>query len=232
MSDDFSASRRIFVLGLASSLAGCGTLSDRPPIPPASNPRKQAARDIAEDELEEWLLGFINDEPFDVPTIDLRKLPAEMRRTTVRYDGPEKPGTIVVDIAGRHAYLVGRDGHAIRYGVGVGEEGNVWRGDATIGRKAKWPGWWPTPKMRAADPALPAFMPGGVLNPLGARALYIYQGGTDTLFRLHGTDEPWSIGEEESSGCIRFLNEDILDLYKRVDVGTTVVLKDGGRRRG
>ena len=115
----------------------------------------------------------------------------------------------------------------MRYGIGVGRNGFSWRGAARVGRKGVWPNWSPTDNMRRITPGLPAFMEGGIGNPLGARALYLYDGNRDTLFRIHGTNEPWSIGEAVSSGCVRLLNEDIVDLYERVPTGARVVVRRG-----
>ncbi len=145
--------------------------------------------------------------------IDPRYLPQ-----VVDYDGGHAAGTIVINTAERHLYLVQDDGKAMRYGVGVGREGFSWRGTQTISRKAEWPDWRPPAEMRKRQPYLPAFMPGGPQNPLGARALYL----GDTLYRIHGSNEPWTIGQAVSSGCIRMRNEDVIDLYGRVGIGTRV----------
>ena len=145
--------------------------------------------------------------------VDPRFLP-----TVVDYNGPEKPGTIIINTNERYLYLVNRDGTARRYGVGVGRPGFEWAGTHKVSRKAEWPGWTPPAEMRARQPGLPAFMEGGPRNPLGARALYL----GSTLYRIHGSNEPWSIGHAVSSGCIRMRNEDVMDLYERVPVGTSV----------
>ena len=134
------------------------------------------------------------------------------------------PGTIVVDTRSKFLYLVLDRGRAIRYGVGVGRQGFTWKGTAVVGRKAVWPDWRPPEAMLQRQPYLPRHMPGGPGNPLGARALYLHKGGKDTLFRIHGTNERWSIGRSVSSGCIRMLNEDVIDLYGRVGIGTRVVV--------
>ena len=136
----------------------------------------------------------------------------------------EAPGTITVDTANRYLYLSQSDGRAVRYDVGVGREGFEWRGRASIGRKAEWPGWTPPSAMVKRRPDLPRHMEGGLDNPLGARAMYLYSGNRDTLFRIHGSNEPWTIGQAVSSGCIRMLNDDVVDLYNRVRVGTKVVV--------
>ena len=151
--------------------------------------------------------------------IDPAYLPAR-----VDYPTNQSPGTIVIDTRQRYLYLVLEDGKAQRYGVGVGREGFGWSGTVRVGRKAEWPTWTPPAAMRARQPYLPASMPGGPDNPLGARAMYLYEGGRDTLFRIHGSNEPWTIGHAVSSGCFRMRNEDVIELYSRVGVGTRVVV--------
>lgn len=153
---------------------------------------------------------------------DKNYIPSQFRRQTVRYSGDEKVGTIIIDTHQRYLYLIGEDGQATRYGVGVGRAGFEWKGTATIKRKAKWPSWYPPASMRKRQPELPVYMAGGIDNPLGTRALYLYQGGLDTLYRIHGTNQPWSIGKALSSGCVRMLNSDVEDLYERVEMGATV----------
>jgi lipoprotein-anchoring transpeptidase ErfK/SrfK len=138
----------------------------------------------------------------------------------VAYETTLKPGTIVVETSERRLYLVLEDGKALKYGIGVGRDGFRWSGQHKVTRMAEWPGWTPPAAMRKRVPDLPAFMPGGPNNPLGARALYI----GSTLYRIHGTSEPWTIGQAVSSGCIRLTNDDVTDLYTRVKVGATVVV--------
>jgi lipoprotein-anchoring transpeptidase ErfK/SrfK len=145
---------------------------------------------------------------------------AEFRRQEVDYSGREAPGTIVIDTPQKFLFLVEPGGRAIRYGVGVGRPGFEWSGVKTISRKAEWPGWTPPPQMMLRRPDLPAHMDGGPDNPLGARALYL----GSSLFRIHGTNEPETIGHDVSSGCIRMMNEDVIDLYNRVRVGTKVIV--------
>lgn len=144
---------------------------------------------------------------------------------TVFYSGNERPGTIVIDTGKRFLYLVQSDGKAMRYGVGVGKQGFSWKGSQRISRKAEWPTWTPPKTMIARERKkgriLPARMQGGINNPLGARALYL----GSTLYRIHGTNQPWTIGKAMSSGCIRMRNEDVTDLYERVPVGTKVVVR-------
>jgi lipoprotein-anchoring transpeptidase ErfK/SrfK len=178
-----------------------------------------------------WYIGSMPDKPFDVPLVDRGKMDPKFMRQTVAYSGSEKPGTIVVDIDERLLYLVQDDNKAVRYGVGVGKQGFSWRGVASVGRKGVWPAWSPTKTMVGIKPNLPRFREAGLDNPLGARALYLYQDGHDILFRIHGTNEPWSIGEQVSSGCVRMLNEDVVDLYERVPTGTTVYVKRNGHYR-
>ncbi|SDB32180.1 L,D-transpeptidase [Bauldia litoralis] len=150
-----------------------------------------------------------------------------IKRQTVKYDGPFKPNTIVVNTAEARLYYILEGGKALKYGVGVGKEGFQWSGADWISRKAEWPGWTPPPEMIAREKKkgriLPAYMEGGPKNPLGARALYI--GGT--LYRIHGSNEPWSIGRAVSSGCIRLTNDDVTHLYERVKVGSRVVVLTG-----
>jgi lipoprotein-anchoring transpeptidase ErfK/SrfK len=154
-------------------------------------------------------------------------LPAHLRRQVVAYDGAEAPGTIVIDTPNTHLYLVLGNGRALRYGIGVGREGFTWSGVQRIDRKQEWPDWHPPAEMIARQPYLPRFMAGGPGNPLGARAMYL----AGTLYRIHGTGDPASIGRHVSSGCIRMLNEDAIDLYDRTPLGTrVVVLADDGRR--
>src|ERR1700730_562241 len=136
----------------------------------------------------------------------------------------EPAGTIVIDTSSRHLYLVRPGGGAIQYGIGVGRQGFAWKGIARVGRKTEWARWIPPKEMLKRRPDLPEEMEGGLDNPLGARALYLFQGTKDTLFRIHGTNEPDSIGKAVSSGCIRMMNADAIDLYERVKVGTRVVV--------
>lgn len=147
-----------------------------------------------------------------------RQIAPQYLPTIVDYQGPHKPGTIVIDTNERFLYLVQRDGTARRYGVGVGKPGFEWAGTHKITRKAEWPDWRPPAEMRKRRPDLPVFMAGGPENPLGARALYL----GSTLYRIHGSNQPWTIGHAVSSGCIRMRNQDVTDLYERVGVGTTV----------
>jgi lipoprotein-anchoring transpeptidase ErfK/SrfK len=156
-------------------------------------------------------------------------IPEQFRRHIVDYPRTEEPGTIVVDSDARYLYYILPRGKAIRYGVAVGEEALAWSGVAQVGRKAEWPDWIPTPEIQARLGPYPARVPGGPANPLGARGIYLYQAGKDTLYRIHGTNQPEYIGQAISSGCIRMTNEDVIDLYSRVNVAATVVVLAPGR---
>ena len=144
----------------------------------------------------------------------------KFEKQMVAYNGKEAPGTIVIDTSNKFLYLVQEGGHALRYGVGVGKDGFAWKGTNTISRKAEWPDWTPPEEMLKRRPDLPRHMAGGIDNPLGARAMYL----GSTLYRIHGSNEPWTIGTAVSSGCIRMRNEDVTDLYPRVKVGTRVIV--------
>jgi lipoprotein-anchoring transpeptidase ErfK/SrfK len=161
------------------------------------------------------------------PDISSFTLEPRLRPQRVAYPTPEPPGSIVVNTSERYLYYVEGDGYATRYGVAVGEEGLSIKGRTTVGRKAEWPSWTPTASMIKRKPWLEEYaggVPGGPNNPLGARALYLYQGGQDTKYRLHGTNEPWTIGTAVSNGCIRMTNEDVVELYDRTPEGATVIV--------
>jgi lipoprotein-anchoring transpeptidase ErfK/SrfK len=153
----------------------------------------------------------------------------QFQRHIVDYRGRERPGTILVDTDARFLYLVQPGAKAIRYGVAVGEEAMAFSGTATVGKMAEWPDWVPTPEIQARLGPYPARVPGGPANPLGARALYLYDGNKDTLYRIHGTNQPEYIGQAISSGCIRMTNTDVIDLFGRVKMGTTVIVLPPGR---
>jgi lipoprotein-anchoring transpeptidase ErfK/SrfK len=154
------------------------------------------------------------------------ELPARLKRQVVNYATREAPGTIIIDTPNTYLYLVLGHGQAMRYGIGVGRDGFTWSGVQSISKKAEWPDWTPPPEMIARQPYLPRQMAGGPGNPLGARAMYL--GGT--IYRIHGTNAPGTIGTRVSSGCIRLTNEDVADLYSRVNVGTKVVVLPMDRR--
>ncbi len=175
--------------------------------------------------------GPVLDGEITIPALDLSTIDASLLRQDVPWRGPQPPGSVVVAIAERRLYFVTGRGRALRYAVGVGrDEALNFRGSAVIGRKEQWPRWTPTASMIVQIPRYAAYaagMPGGLDNPLGARALYLYRDNRDTYFRLHGTNEPASIGSAVSSGCIRLFNQDIIHLYNRVPVGTSVTVLHG-----
>jgi lipoprotein-anchoring transpeptidase ErfK/SrfK len=156
-------------------------------------------------------------------------IPQTFQRHIVDYSGRERSGTIVVDTSARFLYYVMPNGKAIRYGVTVGEQGQAWSGVAKVGRLAEWPDWIPTADIQKRLGPYPAQVAGGPRNPLGARGIYLYEDGKDTLYRIHGTNQPEYIGQAISSGCIRMTNEDVIDLYSRVRLGATVVVLPAGR---
>jgi lipoprotein-anchoring transpeptidase ErfK/SrfK len=222
-------SRRAFLTGAAGlsafALAGCSSVSI-------------GSRAIDFGEIGDSFGNLLSPQPnmyaavvddgHRVPAVPSGQLKSAYVRTEVDDPTGERPGTVVVETSQRYLYLVGKNGRAMRYGIGVGRDGFRWSGRAKVGRKAKWPTWTPTPAMMERQPKTREFaggMPGGLQNPLGARALYIYQGGNDTLYRLHGTPEVWSIGQAVSSGCVRMINQDIMDLYARCPVGAPIVVR-------
>lgn len=162
-----------------------------------------------------------------IPAVDTAKFHPALLRNEVDFATDEAPGTIVIDTKGPFLYLVQPEGKALRYGIAIGREGFGWEGTGTIARTAQWPTWTPPPEMIEREPHLEKWksgMPGGVDNPLGARALYIYFGGRDSGYRIHGTNQPGSIGWAASSGCFRMINQDVIDLYDRVERGAKVVV--------
>jgi lipoprotein-anchoring transpeptidase ErfK/SrfK len=168
--------------------------------------------------------GFALDHGVQFRRTNMALIPPTFRRQITREIEDPEPGRIVVDTRDHFLWLTNPDGTAIRYGVGVGREGFQWFGSAQVMRKAVWPNWTPPPEMLQRQPDIPRFMKGGPDNPLGPRALYLYREGRDLLYRIHGTTEPWTIGTDVSSGCIRLLNEDLIDLYDRVLTGTKVLV--------
>jgi len=219
--------RRVFLSGAAASSV-FGSLGTRPSQAQWSPNRKSYdAMYAAVDDL------------YPVPAINLSQIDRAFLRAEVPYDTAEAPGTVVVDPAAHYLYLVGGSGTATRYGVGVGRSGFAWSGIANIGAKQVWPDWYPPKEMFARQPELlkqmselqsGVGMHGGPGNPLGARALYLWKDNRDTLFRIHGTFEPWTIGKSVSSGCIRMINQDAMDLYGQIDVGTKVVVLSPAKR--
>src|SRR5579885_52855 len=202
---------------------GRGPMRVSPDAQPADN-HPIYGQPIEPPDGQQWYIGEIPDPPFVIKKVNQELLNPEFRRQLVSYSHTEQPGTLVVDPKQHFLYLLREGNTAVRYGVGVGREGFGWSGVAMVGRTAVWPDWVPPKEMRLRQPELPERMPGGPNNPLGARALYLYQGNKDTLYRIHGTAEPWTIGTNVSSGCIRLLNEEIADLYLRTPVSTRVVV--------
>jgi lipoprotein-anchoring transpeptidase ErfK/SrfK len=240
-----SLTRRSF-LGAAAALAASGALAQpgntppyylppgvRPPLPieprdpriePRAAPPRPARAPGGPVNEADWFLEPVADGPFVYRKVNFELLDPEFRRQLVQVRLSEDPGTLVVDPRNHFLFSMRERGEAIRYGVGVGREGFGWSGRATVGRKQEWPDWHPPKEMRLRQPELPEKMPGGPDNPLGARALYLFEGNRDTLYRIHGTAEPWTIGTDVSSGCIRMLNEEVIDLYLRTPIGTRVVV--------
>ena len=203
-------------------------------VAPASALAAPNAAPIADDVRR--LYGPVADK-FPIGAINLSRINASFLRAQVPYATREPAGTIVVDPRRHYLYFVNGDGTAMRYGVGVGRQGFSWKGSATINSKQEWPDWYPPKEMLERQPELMKVMkelrsgigmPGGPRNPLGARAMYLWQNNKDTLFRIHGTTEPWTIGTNASSGCIRMINQDAIDLYNRVTVGAKVVVLGSG----
>lgn len=218
-----SMTRRSFLAGSASlgalALAGCSANSQRANGVFAPNNYDYAG-----------MYGPVRSEPYPIPGIKLERVPRRFYRQRVRYATREAPGTIVVDTASYYLYLVEGGGDAMRYGVGLGRQGFEWSGRAVVKYKKPWPTWTPPQEMIAREPDLVQYsaanggMPPGLYNPLGARALYIFQGNVDTLYRIHGSPEYWTIGKSVSSGCVRMINQDVIDLYERVPAGTPIVV--------
>jgi lipoprotein-anchoring transpeptidase ErfK/SrfK len=172
--------------------------------------------------------GPVSDGGYHLPSIPTAKVAEKFRRQTVTYMTKEKAGTIIVDTHERHLYFVLGNGKAVRYGIGVGRAGFEWSGTARVGLKREWPSWTPPKEMIGRKPELAKFADGmdpGLENPLGARAMYLFNKHGDMGYRLHGTPEWWSIGKAMSSGCIRLMNQDVIDLYNRVEVGAKVIVK-------
>jgi lipoprotein-anchoring transpeptidase ErfK/SrfK len=219
----FNLTRRSFLAGTASlsGLAVTGCVSGDASLEPVP---------LSDDPAYLAMYGAKPTEQFPLPAINLKKVPERFYRQQVDYRTTEMVGTLVVDTPNYYLYLVQENGKAMRYGVGLGRAGFEWSGRARIARKAEWPTWTPPDEMIERQPELEKWswrnggMPPGLENPLGARALYIFQGNKDTLYRLHGTAEYWTIGTAVSSGCVRLMNQDIIDLHARVPVGSPIVV--------
>jgi lipoprotein-anchoring transpeptidase ErfK/SrfK len=197
------------------------------------DPRVSRSYEPGYERQRSGMYGPVAGEPFPVPAVPLSEVDPNYLRREVAYPSNEPPGTIIIDPQSRFLYLVQGGGRAMRYGVGVGREGFGWSGVATIRDKQAWPDWYPPKEMVQRQPELRRQLSqlrsglgvaGGPGNPLGARAMYLWQGNKDTLFRIHGTNEPETIGRSVSSGCIRMLNQDVIDLYQRTPVGAKVVV--------
>lgn len=214
-----SLTRRGFVIAVPLLLGGCVSAGRSATAPKAKREIPQYYRDM---------YAAVDDEPFPIPAPDLTKIDPKYYRQEVAYNGPETPGSVVVDTPNRFLYLLLGEGRAMRYGVGVGKAGLEFEGTGVIQYKREWPRWTPTQDMIAREPErygpLAQGMEPGQTNPLGARALYLFKNGVDTLYRIHGTNEDWSIGRSISSGCIRMLNQDVMDLYRRVRPGSRVIV--------
>lgn len=211
----------------ALALAGCTTTTIEDPVP--LEPAQRAELPYV------MMYRAMPEEDFPIPAVDLRRVHPRFYRQEVDDPTGERPGTIVVDIDNFYLYLVQPGNRALRYGVGLGREGFSWSGSGVIQWKRRWPTWTPPAEMIARQPELEKYsaenggMAPGLDNPLGARALYIFQGGRDTLYRLHGTPEFWTIGRAVSSGCVRLMNQDIIDLYDRVPTPSPILVQSGAR---
>ncbi|MBO0902959.1 L,D-transpeptidase [Jiella sonneratiae] len=228
--DQRALSRRGFLslagIGAAAAVSGCSS-SSRARI---SSLTAFSGGGTYGDPRYTSMYGRMVDHGEVIPAVNLSRVPEQYWRREVADPTGEKPGTVVVDTDSKFAYYVMPGGRAMRYGVGVGREGFGWSGRAEVRAKKVWPTWTPPREMIERKPDLEEYasgMPGGIMNPLGARAMYLYQGNRDTLYRLHGSPEYWTIGTNDSSGCIRFMNQDIIDLYGRVAVGSPVLVRAG-----
>jgi lipoprotein-anchoring transpeptidase ErfK/SrfK len=206
------------------AVSGC-TMAGAPP--PVVQPTEPGFGDFA------TMYGPMVDEGYQLPAIPIQQMDQQFLRQIVNDPTGERPGTIVVDTSSHFLYLVREGGQAVRYGVGLGRSGFEWAGSAVIQWKQKWPKWTPPAEMIERQPELAKYsaenggMPPGLTNPLGARALYIFQNDEDTLFRIHGSPEWNSIGQSVSSGCVRLMNQDIIDLYDRVPSSTPIIVTSG-----
>lgn len=213
--------RRLFVAAIPTMLAGC-----------ASTRQRDLAQEPAISPHYLSMYAAIDDEPFPIPAPDLSKIDPQYYRQEVAYDSGHAVGAIIVDTEARFLYLQQENGRALRYGIGVGKAGLEFEGAAVVQYKRNWPRWTPTADMIAREPERNLQwkngMEPGLNNPLGARALYLFRNGRDTLYRIHGTHEDWSIGRAISSGCIRLLNQDIIDLHRRVPNGAEVIVLQQG----
>ncbi|MBO6759030.1 MAG: L,D-transpeptidase [Roseibium sp.] len=215
--------RTLLLCGSAALLTGCASANRVPP--PMLADDQPAPHPIAPHYLQ--MYRAMPEEQFPIPAVDLKDIDPIYFRQLVDYSYPEPVGSIIVDTPNRFLYLTMENGKAMRYGVGIGRAGFDWGGRARIAFKRQWPRWTPPAEMIEREPELEEYRNGmepGLENPLGARALYIFEGNKDTLYRLHGTSETWSIGKAVSSGCVRLLHQDVIDLYNRVPNNTRIVV--------
>ena len=224
--------RQLLAAASATLLAGCTTRYAQPIPSPGMpyEPYQPSGPRIPEEYLR--MYAAMPNERFPIPAVDLRKVNPIYYRQVVPYSSNEPTGTIIVDTPNRFLYLTMEGGQAMRYGVGIGRAGFAWGGTARIAYKREWPRWTPPAEMIARQPELEPYRNGmepGLTNPLGARALYIFEGNRDTIYRIHGSAEYWTIGTAVSSGCVRLINQDIIDLYNRVPNDTRVVVLQGAQ---
>jgi len=241
-------SRRAFLSALGSgtaalALSGCANVPSSESRVVAQRPTPLVTPPPVNFGTPQQMYAAMVDETHNIPAVPVDKIDSRYLRQEVADPTGERPGTIVVDTASHFLYLVGYGGRAMRYGVGLGRDGFAWAGRAQVDRKSRWPKWFPPAEMIDRQPNLEKYrasydkqtntwlggMEPGVQNPLGARALYLYEDGKDTLYRIHGSPEWWSIGKSVSSGCVRMINQDVIDLYDRVPEGTPVVVTSGLR---
>lgn len=220
----FKLSRRGFFLG-ASAIALTGCVSSGEALRPTANVTPAKVKPVTPP-----MYYAVWDEGYQVPEVDVSKVPEKYWRTEVDYQTDEAPGTVIVDTPNKYLYHVMPGGRAMRYGIGVGRDGYSWSGRAKIAYKRKWPRWTPPDEMVARNPSLEPYsiknggMGPGLDNPLGSRAHYIHKDGRDTIYRIHGSPEFWTIGKAVSSGCIRMLNQDVMHLYDNVRDGSSIVV--------
>jgi lipoprotein-anchoring transpeptidase ErfK/SrfK len=231
-----SASMKPVVVASSAPVAVPAVASDGRPIDEVRQPDQPMTADGAYD--YKVIYGQMTDGKFVVPAVDTKRIGAAFLRAEVEYPTDQPAGTVIVDPKAHYLYYILGGGRAMRYGVGVGKQGFGWSGTAEVHFKREWPDWYPPTEMIARRPDLrPTLtklqsgigMPGGPRNPITGRAMYLWQGNKDTLFRIHGTNEPYSIGHNASSGCIRMIVQDVIDLYARVPLGATVIVLGPGQ---
>lgn len=241
-----TTARLALLLVLPLLTAGCSTFASDVPVvvtlpqaqpepAPVSAPLPEPTPSADKSQYE-LMYGEVKDGGWTIPALDVKKIGERNFRRQVNYQTHYPVGTIIVDPYKRYLYLVEPNNKAMRYSIGVGRAGMLFNGEAEVAYKARWPRWTPTQNMIKRNPEHYAKyangLEGGIRNPLGARALYLYRDGKDTLYRIHGTNEPWTVGKAASSGCIRLFNQDILDLHKRVRNGSRVVVLSKEQSQG